>query len=137
VTVATRAFLLFAGLHGAVAVALGAYAAHGMSGRFSDRAVDLVETGSGYGLAHATALVAVAAARGRVAGPAGAALAVAGWGFALGALLFAGALHAMALTGIAGFGAVAPFGGAGLIAGWIAVLAAAGLPGGVPTAGRR
>lgn len=136
-TLATRVFLFFAGLHGAAAVALGAYAAHGMAERFGEEAVALVETGSRYGLAHAAALVAVAAARGWIGGAARAALAVAGWGFALGPLLFAGSLYGLALTDIAGLGAVAPFGGAATILGWLAVLVAAGLGSGVTVGGRR
>ena len=128
-SVTTRLFLVFAAVHGAIAVTLGAYAAHGMAAGFAASAVALVETGSRYGLAHAVALLAVAAIARRIRGPAGAALAVAGWSFALGPLLFAGSLYAVALGGLAGFGALAPFGGAAMILGWLAVLAAGVLRG--------
>ena len=127
-TITTRLFLVLAGLQGAAAVALGAYAAHGMAVGFPASAVALVEIGSRYGLVHAAALLAVAAARGWIGGPAGSALTVAGWSFAAGSLLFAGSLHAVALAGLGGFGALAPFGGAAMILGWLAVLAAAALP---------
>lgn len=136
-TLSTRVFLVFAGLHGAAAVALGAYAAHGMAAQYGEAAVALVETGSRYGLSHAVALLAVAAARGWIGGPARLALGVAGWAFLLGALLFPGALYGLALTGRPDFAAVAPFGGAAMILGWLAVLAAAGLGAGVRATGPR
>jgi len=120
-----RFALVFAGLHGAVAVALGAYAAHGMGGAFDAAAVGWVETGTRYELAHAAALAAVAALlRGSGHGPGHRALVLAAWAFALGALLFAGSLYGLAFTGRSTFGAIAPFGGGAMILGWIALLVA-------------
>ena len=114
--------LLLAGLQGGVAVALGAYAAHGMAGAYAARAVGWVETASQYQLAHAVAIVAVALlAACAPAGLARGAALAAGWGFALGALLFAGALYGLAFTGMGMFGAVAPFGGLAMILGWAAL----------------
>ena len=49
-------------------------------------------------------------------------LAVAGWLFVAGIVLFAGSLYAVALTGVRGWGAVTPIGGVAFLAGW-AVLA--------------
>ena len=116
---------MLAGLHGAVAVSLGAYAAHGMAARYDVVAIAWVDTGSRYQLIHAAALAAVAFLAG--AAPAGWArrwLALAGTGFALGALLFAGALYGLAFTGLRSFGAVAPFGGTALILGWALLIPA-------------
>ena len=42
----------------------------------------------------------------------------AGWCFAIGSLLFSGSLFALVLSGVRGLGAVTPFGGTLLIAGW-------------------
>jgi uncharacterized membrane protein YgdD (TMEM256/DUF423 family) len=45
-------------------------------------------------------------------------LAMAGWLFALGILLFCGSLYAVALFGIRWLGAITPFGGLAFIIGW-------------------
>ena len=123
-------WLIVAGLHGAVAVVMGAYAAHGMSAAWSGRAVAWVETGSRYELIHAAALVAVALLAERMAGQA---VPAAGWGLGLGAALFSGALYGLAFTGQGYFGAIAPFGGMAMILGWLALAIAGALgrrPGG-------
>lgn len=117
--------LIVAGLHGAIAVALGAFAAHGMERAFPPRAVGWVETGSHYELVHAVALAAAAVLAGLAPGD-GARRAVnaAVWGFALGPALFAGALYGLAFTGQGWFTAVAPFGGLAMILGWCALIVA-------------
>jgi uncharacterized membrane protein YgdD (TMEM256/DUF423 family) len=81
-----------------------------------------LRTAALYGLPHAAALVGLSALiRGREAP--GLALVVAGWAFTLGALLFTLSLMALGITGIRGFGAVTPFGGAGLLIGWASLAA--------------
>ncbi len=120
-----QAALIAAGLHGALGVLLGAYAAHGMEGAFDDEAVGWVELGSRYQLVHAAALAGVGVARPAAAArPVTLALAVAVLGLATGPLLFSGALYAMGLGGLLGAAVLAPFGGLALIVGWIGVLAA-------------
>src|SRR5882724_9049786 len=52
-------------------------------------------------------------------------IAVAGIGLGLGAFLFGGSLYLYAWTGQSGFALVTPVGGALMIGGWFAVLAAA------------
>jgi uncharacterized membrane protein YgdD (TMEM256/DUF423 family) len=103
---------MLAALSGAAAVAAGAFAAHGVSGR----AAELLRTGAHYQLIHAVAaLVALGWPKGRTA-----ALLFVG-----GGAIFAGTLYAMAFGGPRWLGAVTPIGGAGLILGWlIAALAA-------------
>lgn len=97
-----------AALSGAIAVAAGAFGAHGVSGK----AAEWLRTGGQYQLVHAVAaLLAAGAPRGRLA---------AGL-FVLGGALFAFSLYAMALGGPRWLGAVTPFGGAALILGWLAL----------------
>ena len=84
-----RFFQTFAGISGAVAVALGAYAAHGLHGAEQE----LADKASRFQIYHALALLAVALMQengGRFAILSGAFLCV-------GTLLFCGALYAMAL----------------------------------------
>lgn len=113
-----RPWLLLAAISGFVAVALGAYAAHGLQGRLEPRALEWIDTGLRYQMFHAAALIGVA-----ILARDGATLALqlAGWGFALGTLLFCGLLYAMALGAPRWFGAVVPLGGLAFLAGWAAL----------------
>jgi uncharacterized membrane protein YgdD (TMEM256/DUF423 family) len=127
-----RTWLVCAGLSGGLAVALGAFAAHGLEGRFPADRLDWIETGARYQVYHALALAVAALARQHVAGVARRLLTVAGAAFLLGALLFPGGLYLAALAGWTWPIPVVPVGGVAFLAGWLA-LAAAGLlarPGG-------
>lgn len=106
--------LIFAGLSGAIGVALGAGAAHGLRRVLDERALALVETGVRYQLIHAAALVGLAAL---IVRP-WPALAWVAWAWAAGTVLFCGALYLLAFTGLRPFAHVAPFGGAAFILGW-------------------
>lgn len=115
-----RSAFAWAGLHGAVAVALGAFAAHGMT---DPDAIGWVETGSQYQLIHAAALAALGAAAGQ--GRADRWLNLAAAAFALGPILFSGALYGLAFTPLRILGAVAPIGGTAMILGWLALAVSA------------
>jgi uncharacterized membrane protein YgdD (TMEM256/DUF423 family) len=54
---------------------------------------------------------------------------VAGACFGLGVLLFSGSLYALCLSGVRMLGAVTPFGGVLLLAGWLLLLVAVLRPG--------
>ena len=123
-----RVLLLLAGLFGAMAVAAGAYASHGLAAVKDARAVGLWQTASQYQMVHALAIVAAVVLRRQAPGPGQVLLTAAGWLFAAGCLLFPGALYLLGWFGPSALGAVAPVGGLGFIAGWLC-LAAAGLRG--------
>ena len=110
------------GLLGAAAVALGAFGAHGLKTRVPPEDVAIFETAARYHLIHALAIVAVAWAAERFPGTAAQA---AGWLFTAGIVLFSGSLYALVLTGARRLGMITPLGGLLLIAGWIALAAAA------------
>ena len=97
--------VLLAALSGALAVAAGAFGAHGASGP----AVDWLKTGAQYQLLHAIAALAIL--RLDAKGPAIL--------FLTGGALFAGTLYLMALGLPRWLGAITPIGGALLIAGWL------------------
>ena len=59
-------------------------------------------------------------------GRGGPALEIAGWSFLIGSLVFSGSLYVLAATGIKRLGTITPIGGLIMIAGWIALAAAAG-----------
>lgn len=122
-----RLFLILAGIYGFLGVALGAFGAHGLKARLEslpDGAQRMAwwQTGAQYHLIHALALALAAYVAARSGS--GAATA-AGFCFAGGVLLFSGSLYVMTLTGVRALGAVTPFGGLLMLAGWAAVVAAA------------
>ena len=97
--------VLFAALSGALAVAAGAFGAHGANGP----AVDWLKTGAQYQLLHAIAALAIL--RLDAKGPAIL--------FLAGGAIFAGTLYLMALGLPRWLGAITPIGGTLLIAGWL------------------
>lgn len=118
-----RLSVVMAGLNGAMAVGLGAFAAHGMAGSDMDYARGLLEKGAHYQLVHAVALAAVAALVHHV--PDEKLLRLSAYAMLAGILFFCGSLYVIAFTGMSVFGAVAPIGGFAFIGGWL-LLAAAG-----------
>jgi uncharacterized membrane protein YgdD (TMEM256/DUF423 family) len=107
---------ILAALFAFLAVAIGAFTTHALSGRLAPEDLELMRLGSRYQLFHALALLWTALAAGRWPGPA---LPRAGWAFALGTVIFSGSLYAIALTGVRWLGAITPLGGVSLLAGWL------------------
>lgn len=113
---ATRNLAAFAALNGALAVLIGAFAAHGAGPQIKT----LLTTGSHYLMVHAllALLCAVWPGRDRL-------VVLAGWLAAVGGLVFCLALSAIALLGLTELGAIAPIGGVLMIAAWLLLLIAA------------
>jgi len=101
---------------GATAVVLGAFGAHGLQSRLDAAALHVWQTAVEYQFWHALALLAVATLAPAKTARGWRASAVA---LLIGAFLFCGSLYALALGAPRWFGAVAPVGGASLIAGWV------------------
>ena len=117
-----RLFVIIGALLGAVGVGAGAFGAHALRERLSPDLLGTFETAVRYHLIHVVGLLIVAWAVTRWPGTATTA---AGWLFLIGIVLFSGSLYALSLTGIRVFGAITPFGGVALIAGWLALAWAA------------
>jgi len=108
-------------LAGGSAVALAAARAHLFAPQLGPAELAMLDSALAIQAMHALALLAVALLLGRWTG---AAVRLAGLAFAAGTPLFCGAVLLRALTGVS-LGPVAPVGGTALIAGWLALLAAA------------
>jgi uncharacterized membrane protein YgdD (TMEM256/DUF423 family) len=117
-----RVFFGLGSISAGLAVALGAFAAHGLRSRISPEALQTFETGARYHMYHALALLVVAWAATRWPGGA---VTAAGWLFVAGTLLFSGSLYLLAVTGVRVLGAITPFGGLAFILGWLALAWAA------------
>jgi uncharacterized membrane protein YgdD (TMEM256/DUF423 family) len=114
---------LFVGaVNGFLAVAAGAFAAHGLEARVTPRSLEIFQTGAHYHLAHAIALVAVSLVR----GPGGTFANLAGWLFTVGIVLFSGSLYFLVLADSTALVLLTPMGGVSFLAGW-ALLALAAL----------
>ncbi len=109
-----RGWLLLAAVNGFLAVAAGAFGAHGVA---DPQVKDWLRTGAAYQLAHAAAgLGCLALVRAGVASAGWA-----GWLFGAGGLVFGGSLYLLAITGARLWGAVTPLGGLLFLAGWAAL----------------
>jgi uncharacterized membrane protein YgdD (TMEM256/DUF423 family) len=117
-----RVFFVIGAASGFIAVALGAFAAHGLKARLAPDVLATFEVGVRYQMYHALALFAVAWACTRWPGTLANA---AGWLFVAGTLVFSGSLYLLALTGEKWLGAVTPLGGLAFLAGWACLAAAA------------
>jgi uncharacterized membrane protein YgdD (TMEM256/DUF423 family) len=118
-----RVFFILGSLSGGMAVALGAFAAHGLRSRLTPDLLANFETGARYQMYHALALLAVAWAVThwtRSAFPV-----YAGWLFVVGTILFSFSLYLLALTGARWLGAITPLGGVAFVAGWVCLALAA------------
>ncbi|MEW5420332.1 DUF423 domain-containing protein [Amorphus sp. 3PC139-8] len=118
-----RIWLIIGALNGFLAVALGAFAAHGLRGSVPEADLTIFNTGAHYHLVHAVALVVVALVGLNAKGwPAKAA----GILFLIGIVLFSGSLYFLGITGSRALVMITPVGGVAFLLGWLS-LAMAGL----------
>lgn len=116
-----RLLLALAALNALVAVAAGAFGAHVLESRLSERHLAIFETACRYHVYHALGM-ALCAVLARL----GLRTLRAGWTMQAGIALFAVSLYILALTGQKFLGAITPLGGALLLTSW-ALLAHAAL----------
>ena len=121
-----RLFIALGALAALLAVALGAFGAHGLKSRLGADMMAICQTGVQYHFWHALGLVLVGLIAIQL--PGSGALRAAGWLMAAGILMFSGSLYALALSGVRWLGAITPFGGLAFLAAW-ACLAWAALRG--------
>ncbi len=123
VVVSYGTWLALAAASGFVAVATGAFGAHGLEGRVGAAELAAFETAVRYQMYHALALLAVAWLADREVSPR--AVAFAGWAFVAGTVLFSGSLYVLGLTGSRALVWLTPIGGLGFLAGWAGFFVAA------------
>ncbi|WP_125932221.1 DUF423 domain-containing protein [Thiosocius teredinicola] len=111
-------FIFIGAVNGFLAVALGAFAAHGLKGLLSHGMLDIFQTGVDYQATHALALLLVGLLGNHSNHRS---LGYAGWAFATGILLFSGSLYLLAVTDIRWLGAITPVGGTLFLFGWAAL----------------
>lgn len=116
-------WLVAAAVNGLMAIAMGAFAAHGLRSVLDADALGWLDTGSRYQMWHALVLLGVALLL--VSAQPGShrrLLQAIGWAFLAGIVLFAGSLYLLALTHVQALAWITPFGGVVLMAGWLGLV---------------
>ncbi len=116
----TVRFAVIAALLGFLAVALGAFGAHGLEGALRDlpdgaKRLAWWKTGVDYHFWHALLVGLLASFAGRLPAKL---VRTSVWLCLVGVLLFSGSLYAMTLTGITKLGMVTPLGGLAFLGAW-------------------
>jgi uncharacterized membrane protein YgdD (TMEM256/DUF423 family) len=111
---ATRAARIAAAM-GLLAVALGAFGAHGLKDILKANETAAVwDKAAFYHFIHAVMLYVLASRDRFLRGP--------WWCFLIGIVIFSGSLYLLAITRILGLGAITPIGGISFMAGWLWLL---------------
>lgn len=118
-----RVFFAVGAISAFVAVAAGAFGAHGLKNSLSQEMLAIFETAARYQMYHALALIAVAWASTRFSGSS--LINASGYLFIIGTILFSGSLYALSLTETRWLGAITPLGGLAFLAGWLCLAYAA------------
>lgn len=99
-----------------LAVALGAFGAHGLKSHLSAYGMEIYRVAVLYHLIHGLALFIVAWLANQTVDPR---IGYAGIAFVGGILLFSGSLYVLAVTETKWLGAITPLGGLSFLAGWL------------------
>lgn len=114
-----KLFLMMASISGLLAVAIGAFGAHGLKQKLPADLLAVYQTGVQYHFYHTLALLAVGLLVHQF--PQTTAFKSSGWLMVIGMLVFSGSLYLLAITGIRWLGAITPLGGIALLLGWAAL----------------
>ncbi|PLR96644.1 DUF423 domain-containing protein [Bacillus sp. T33-2] len=118
-----KLFIIIGAINAFLAVALGAFGAHGLEGRVESRYLEIWKTGVTYQMFHATGIVLIGILAGNL--PANALFSWSGWLMLIGIILFSGSLYVLTLTKISILGAITPLGGVSFLAAWVLLIVAA------------
>lgn len=109
-------------IHGFLAVALGAFAAHALEDLLDDYSAGIWDTAIQYQMFHAAALILVGILMSKAIFGEVKLLKIAMFCFNAGIVFFAGSLMVLAFTGIGVLGAITPIGGVFFLVGWIMIM---------------
>ncbi|MGM8364738.1 DUF423 domain-containing protein [Virgibacillus sp. W0181] len=111
-----KLFLLAGVINGFIAVALGAFGAHGLEGKITEKAISTWEKAVLYQMFHTVALLITGLIISKIQGSG---IYWAGWMFLFGIILFSGSLYIYSTTGVKWLAMITPFGGVLFLIGWI------------------
>ncbi|ASK62031.1 hypothetical protein CFK37_07595 [Virgibacillus phasianinus] len=111
-----KLFLILGAINGFLAVALGAFGAHGLEDKLSEKALGTWDKAVTYQMFHTMALLVTGLLLAKFQSGG---MIWAGWLFFAGIVLFSGSLYTYSTTGIKVFALITPLGGVAFLAGWI------------------
>jgi uncharacterized membrane protein YgdD (TMEM256/DUF423 family) len=114
-----KLFIILGAINAFLAVALGAFGAHGLEGKVSAHYLEVWETGVQYQMFHAAGLIAIGILMQLTNAPM---LSVAGWLMFAGIIFFSGSLYVLAVSGVSILGAITPIGGVLFLAAWVLII---------------
>lgn len=112
----SKPILMTASILLALAVAIGAFGAHGLKAHLSNEMLQTYKTGVDYHFYHALGLLSIGVLS--ISYPSS----LLNWSailLSVGIILFSGSLYVLSIIGIKWLGAITPLGGLSFIAGWV------------------
>lgn len=113
-----KLFIILGALCTMMSVGTGAFGAHGLEGKLSDKYMSVWEKAVNYQMYHGLGLIII----GVISGTTSINVNWAGWLLFLGVVFFSGSLYILALTQIRILEAITPIGGVLFIAGWLMLI---------------
>ena len=113
-----KLFIILGALCTMMSVGTGAFGAHGLEGKLSDKYMSVWGKAVNYQMYHGLGLIII----GVISGTTSINVNWAGWLLFLGVVFFSGSLYILALTQIRILGAITPIGGVLFIAGWLMLI---------------
>lgn len=111
-----KLFLLIGAVNGFLAVALGAFGAHGLEGKISEQSLKVWEKAVNYQMFHTIAILGIGLLITKISTTS---IIWTGWLFIIGIILFSGSLYLYSVIGIKFLAMITPFGGITFLFGWI------------------
>jgi uncharacterized membrane protein YgdD (TMEM256/DUF423 family) len=118
-----KAFIIIGAINAFLAVAFGAFGAHGLKDKLDAHYLEIWKTGVTYQMFHALGILVIAMLLGKVA--TSSLFTWSGWLMLAGIILFSGSLYILSLTKIGILGAITPIGGVCFLAAWILIVVGA------------
>ncbi|MCP8617382.1 DUF423 domain-containing protein [Salirhabdus salicampi] len=116
-----KLFLLLGAINGFLTVALGAFGAHGLEGKVSEKMLNIWEKAVQYQMFHTIGLFIVAFLVDRFSSTT---ISGAGWFFLVGIVLFSGSLYIYTVTNVKVLAMITPIGGVAFLIGWVMLFVA-------------
>ena len=115
-----KVFIILGALNALMSVGTGAFGAHGLEGKLSEKYMSVWEKATTYQMYHGLGLILI----GIISGVTSINVNWAGWLMFLGIVFFSGSLYVLALTQVRVLGAITPIGGICFILGWLLLVIA-------------
>ncbi|MBS4200754.1 DUF423 domain-containing protein [Bacillus sp. FJAT-49732] len=115
-----KVFIIIGAINAFLAVALGAFGAHGLEGKLEPKYLEVWKTGVTYQMFHALGLIAIGIIGRNI--PVSSLLSWSGWTMLIGIILFSGSLYILSTSGIKILGAITPLGGIAFLISWVLLI---------------